>query len=114
MLNQNFDRLFGLKAISGKANQSLSRPNAIVISEKIANQFFGRPDVAGETLSVATEGYGNKFFEITAVIETLGKNNSVADFMNMDAQVFLPMSSTSFFSLGTPDLYQWPVALSVM
>lgn len=109
--DSSFVKIFGFHVISGDVNNTLSRPNTIVITEKVAMQFFGRPDVAGENLILAREGGGTKNLEITAVIATPEKKNSVTDLVNMDAQAFLPLKNASDFSFGEPDLNQWPLTI---
>src|SRR6185295_6548244 len=47
--------MFGFPVLSGDRRTALSRPDAIVITEKIARQYFNRPDVVGESLTLATE-----------------------------------------------------------
>jgi len=96
-------RMFGFHVLHGNADLALDNPNAIVITEKIARQFFDRSDVVGELLTVSTENNGLQDYEITAVISDLPEKNSVTDFMNMDAQVFLSHSNRASFNLGGID-----------
>jgi putative ABC transport system permease protein len=99
--------MFGFRVVSGDGVRALSKPSAIVITEKVAKQFFNRNDVVGETLVLATEGSGASNYEITAVIGDLEKKNSVTDFMNMDAQVFLSIHQSTDFSFSRADLNDW-------
>jgi putative ABC transport system permease protein len=96
--------MFGFEILDGSADGDvLNRPDAIVITEKTARQFFDRIDVAGETLTVSTENNGLQEYVITAVIADLPKKNTVSDFMNMDAQVFLSHVNRANFNLGGID-----------
>jgi putative ABC transport system permease protein len=96
-------QMFGFHVTQGNASTALTRPHAIVITEKIALQFFNRVDVVGESLTVSTENNGLQEYLITAVIANLQKKNSVSDFMNMDAQVFLSHANRANFNLGGID-----------
>jgi putative ABC transport system permease protein len=96
-------QMFGFHVTQGNASTALTRPDAIVITEKIALQFFNRVDVVGESLTVSTENNGLQEYLITAVIANLQKKNSVSDFMNMDAQVFLSHANRANFNLGGID-----------
>ena len=96
-------RMFGFRLIQGNANDVLNRPDAIVITEKIARQFFNHTDAVGESLTVSTENNGLQEYVVTGVIEDLQKKNSVTDFMNMDAQVFLSHANRANFNLGGID-----------
>jgi putative ABC transport system permease protein len=97
--------IFGLPVLHGPSQGALDASNSIVITEKIARQYFDRPDVVGESLTVSNENGGLKEFLITAVIADLQEKNSVSDFMNMDAQVFLSRESRNDFSL--PAIVDW-------
>ncbi len=92
-------RIFGFEVLHGNVDAALNTPNAIVITEKIARQFFNRSDVLSEYLTVSTENNGLQDYQVTAVIADLAKKNSVSDFMNMDAQVFLSHSNRASFNL---------------
>ena len=95
--------IFGFPVLHGQTRGALSAPNSIVVTEKIAHQYFGRTDVVGESLEVRTENGGLKEFLITAVLADLQKKNSVSDFMNMNAQVFLSQETRDDFNLGGID-----------
>ncbi|MEQ1586201.1 MAG: ABC transporter permease [Cyclobacteriaceae bacterium] len=101
--DSTFFDMFGFKVLYGLAERALSNPNHIVISEKVARQFFDRSDVVGESLTLSTEVNGLKEYLITAVLADLQKKNSVSDFMNSDAQIFLPQESRVDFNLGFQD-----------
>lgn len=109
--DSTFMKTFGFKVLYGDKANNLSQPNTIVITEKIAQQLFGRSDVDGETLLIASEGDGQKNFQITAVIETPDKKNSVTDFVGMDAQIFLPFSNLGYFSNVVPDFNAWATGM---
>lgn len=95
--------MFGFKVVDGHSDAALHRADAIVITEKIARQFFDRTDVVGETLTVSTENNGLQEYQITAVIADPQSKNSVSDFMNMNAQVFLSHVNRANFNLGGLD-----------
>lgn len=96
-------QIFGFPILYGEASGALQAPNSIIITEKIARQYFDSVNVVGESLTISTENGGLKEFLITAVISDLQKKNSVSDFMNMDAQVFLSQENRNDFNLGAID-----------
>lgn len=102
-------QIFGFKVLHGKAEDALNAPDAMVITEKIARQYFNRTDVAGESLTVSTEDGEQKAFRINAVIADLEDKNSVTDFMNMDAQVFLSLEAQKDFRL--PPVDDWNASI---
>lgn len=101
--DSTFFSMFGFPVLFGQSSSALNDPNTIVITAKIAKQFFNTTDVVGESLKITTETNGLKEFLITAVIEDLQQKNSVSDFMNMDAQVFLSLENKDDFALGYQD-----------
>jgi len=94
---------FGFEVISGNANNPLSQPNSIVITQKVATQFFGNDNAVGETLLIASEGQGLKNYQVTAVIADQQKKNTVTDLMNMNAEIFLSRTNASDFSLPSDE-----------
>jgi len=107
--DSTFFEMFGFPILYGDAKVALNKPNSIVITEKIARQYFDKTDVVGEFLTVSTEKSGLEEYVITAVIADLQKKNSVSDFMNSDAQVFLPQESRDDFNLGFQD--EWNTSI---
>ncbi len=107
--DSTFFEMFGFPVIHGLVDHALNKPNSIVITEKIARQYFNKSDVVGESLTVSTEVSGLKEFVITAVIADLQPKNSVTDFMNMDAQVFLTQENRADFNLGFQD--EWNTSI---
>ena len=95
--------MFGFQVLHGAADVALNSPDAIVITEKVAHIFFSRSDVVGEYVTVSTENNGLQDYQISAVLADLQKKNSVSDFMNMDAQVFLSHFNRASFNLGGID-----------
>jgi putative ABC transport system permease protein len=101
--DSTFFDMFGFHVLHGHPQHALNKPNSIVITEKIAQQFFDRTDVTGELLTLSTEVSGSKEHVIIAVIADVQEKNSVTDFMNSDAQIFLPQESRTDFNLGFQD-----------
>ncbi len=102
----SFIEIFGFSVLHGDGKTPLDAPNSIVITDKIARQYFATTDVVGETLSVSTEQQGRKDYKITAVVAEPQDKNSVSDFMNMDAQVFLSLENIrDFFSQTDPNTW---------
>ena len=66
-------KVFTLPFVRGTANEALTRPNTIVISESTARKYFEDADPIGESLLVG----GRHRFEITGVIEDLPAQSHV-------------------------------------
>ena len=99
--------MFGFKVLSRDGTTGLKNPNSLIITKKIANRFFNRWDVAGETLTVSTEQNGRKEYTIGAVIDDPEDKNSITDFMNMDAKIFLSLENyADFFPLFNQDSWK--------
>jgi putative ABC transport system permease protein len=103
--DSTFQKTFGFQVLRGDAEHGLDKPNTIIVTQKIARQYFNTDNVIGNTLTLKTEVSGAKEFEITAVIADPQEKNSVSDFMNMDAQIFLPLANRRDFTLGDPEAW---------
>jgi putative ABC transport system permease protein len=97
--------MLGLPVIHGDGKNALKDPNSIVITEVVATQLFGRTDVVGEHMGIASGIAGKKQFVITAVLPKL-ESNSVTDLIHINAQVFLSFKNTDDFLLPNPDDWQ--------
>ena len=103
----SFINMFGFNVLAGDGTTALKNPNSVVITKKVANRFFNRWDVAGETITVSTEQNGRKEYTIDAVIDDPEHKNSITDLMNMDAQIFLSLENhADFFPLFNQDSWR--------
>jgi len=62
--------IFTYKVLKGEVKSALLNPKKIILTEKIANQYFGKNDPIGKTLTTGTDAY-----EITGVIENCPTNS---------------------------------------
>lgn len=64
-VDSNFFQVFSFPLVKGNPKTALLRPNTLVISQKMAQKYFGNEDPIGKTLT--NEGY--EAMEITGVME---------------------------------------------
>ncbi len=62
--------IFTYKFIHGNAQNALTKPNDIVLTQSIAEKYFGSENPVGKSLKS-----GDTFFEVTAVIEDIPTNS---------------------------------------
>lgn len=87
--------VFTLPVVSGNVHTALDEPNTVVISESMAQKYFGSTDVIGKTIE--TSENGSTLYKVTAVIKDMPRNSHFTiDF---------------FFSMDNVD-YQWGNHLS--
>ncbi|PLX19494.1 MAG: hypothetical protein C0597_05095 [Marinilabiliales bacterium] len=67
-----FDML-GFKFIHGDKSSAFSLPNSMVITIGMANRFFGKTDVIGETITL----FENEEFTITGIIDIIPENSHI-------------------------------------
>jgi len=96
--------MLGLPMIHGDPATALKDPYSVVVTEDVANQLFGRTDVVGEHVSIASGTAERKEFAITAVLPKL-KSNSVTDLIHINAQVFMSFKNKDDFLLPDPDTW---------
>jgi len=102
--DSTFLRMFGFPVLHGDATAALDQPYSIVITEKIAQQFFDRSNVVGESLLLSSGTTDQHEYIITAVVPDLGRN-SVSDLVNINAQIFIPLQNAADYLL--PDTDNW-------
>lgn len=64
--DSNFFQVFTLPLIKGDARTALMQPNTIVITQAIANKYFGNDDPVGKVLNLKSF---NTIFKVTGVID---------------------------------------------
>lgn len=69
--DSSFFKLFDFKFLHGNSEQAIVNPNDVVITALLANKFFGKTDVVGETIQVDTTAS----LTITGVIEDIPHNS---------------------------------------
>ncbi|MTI40676.1 ABC transporter permease [Fulvivirga lutimaris] len=72
--DSSFLPLFGYKLKDGDVNTALAKPNTAVISESLANVYFGQSDVIGKVLRMQDDQNNDELAEITGVFEDLPEN----------------------------------------
>ena len=76
LADPDFFELFDFPLLQGNPQMALADLNSVVLTEEIADKFFGRTDVVGRLLSIKL---GDKFhdFAVTAVAKNIPENSSV-------------------------------------
>lgn len=69
----SFLKIFDYPLIHGDVETALSEPNTVVITESIANKYFGKTDVVGENIKLYT--WIEKTLEITGVTKDVPENS---------------------------------------
>ncbi|NLR59844.1 FtsX-like permease family protein [Chitinophaga polysaccharea] len=88
--------VFNFPVLYGDPRTALDKPNAVVLTEKKANQFFGKSDVVGKLLKIQSFDGRNDNFEITAVIKDL-PFNTVTNYAKPGNEIFLAPASVRYF-----------------
>ena len=71
-VDANFFQVFTLPFVKGDVKTALIEPNTILITQAIANKYFGNEDPVGKTLNLKDK---NQLFKITGVIADLPVNS---------------------------------------
>jgi putative ABC transport system permease protein len=93
--------MFGFPVLYGDITSALDKPYSMVITEKVALQYFNRVDVVGESLMLSSGTEDKREFIVTAVVPKL-ERNSVSDLVGIDAQIFLSFQNWADFRLPEP------------
>ena len=83
----NFFKIFDVPFLRGNKETALSRPNTVVLSESVANAYFGKEDPLGKTIMLDN----NQELEVTGVFKDFPANSTV------DCNIIGSFSSTDNF-----------------
>ncbi len=72
-----FLKMFKLKFLKGNPDKAFEAPNSLIISESLANKYFGDEDPIGKTIS-AEHRFGEDEMVVTAVIEDFPANSHIS------------------------------------
>ncbi|WP_373512725.1 ABC transporter permease [Persicitalea sp.] len=106
----NFFQVFSFPLVSGNSQTALVKPNTLVISEKMAQKYFGNEDPIGKVLSA--KNY-QEAMEVTGVMADMPANSHVQfDFLiamagREDAQSNSWMQSEFYTYLVLPEDYNY-------
>ncbi|MPR34819.1 ABC transporter permease [Salmonirosea aquatica] len=109
-VDSNFLRVFTFPLVKGSAKTALLRPNTLVISEKMAQKYFGNEDPVGKILK--TKNY-DEVLEVTGVMADMPTHSHFHfDFLISmaglaEAQVNSWMQSEFYTYLLLPDGYDY-------
>ena len=82
-VDSNFFDFFDIPVVQGDPEKALAIPNGILLSETIANKYFGKEDPLGKTLSAA----GNELV-VAGVFENIPENSHMKFDLIFNVQVF--------------------------
>src|SRR5687767_8689839 len=91
-VDADFFRIFPMATVAGNLGDALERPDHIVLTRKVARRFFGRDDVAGQSVNLN----GEHVMRVAAVIEDLPTNT------HLSGDVWLP-AVASFSEIAQAD-----------
>ncbi|MDW3210010.1 MAG: ABC transporter permease [Reichenbachiella sp.] len=99
----SFLKIFDFNLKSGDPNTALNEPNSIILTEQIANKYFGSTDPMGKTISVN----GDTEMLITGILSNPPKNSSlligaIASFKRLEGRYgigWFPMNFMTFIQL---------------
>jgi putative ABC transport system permease protein len=73
-IDRNFFKVFGFRFLRGNGETALDRPDAVVISRKLADQFFEKDDPMGERIYVSNND-GDQMYTVTGIIDESSKSS---------------------------------------
>ena len=86
-------RFFNIQLLAGEPQGILDEPNTAVLSQRVAERFFGHTDVVGETFR-----YGDIPFIVTGIMQNYDFNSHLK---------FEVLLSYQTYENATPDLQNW-------
>ena len=82
MASPGFFQMFDFEVLQGSTEEALSKPSAMVITQRMKEKYFGNEEAVGNTLSLPIAGE-DRPFDIVAVLENIPSNSSLQfDFLH--------------------------------
>ncbi|RYY53575.1 MAG: FtsX-like permease family protein [Chitinophagaceae bacterium] len=102
--------MFGFKLLQGNAATALVNPFSVVISEEMAQKYFGKKDVAGEHLTIENFSGQKGEFLVTGVMEKPVRNSVTEVNADNNNQFYIPLNTLAWFNR---DIERWENAFVV-
>jgi len=97
--------MYRFKLLYGNAATALVQPFSVVITKDIAEKYFGKTDVVGETINIQSFSGAKKDFAITGVLKEI-PDNSVTHLNQANLNTFfIPTNTYTYF--GRADFDVW-------
>ena len=97
--------MYGFKLLYGNPATALTEPFSVVITQDIANKYFGKTNVAGETISIQSFLGGNHDFKITGVLKEMSENSVTQLNSDNHNTIFIPTNTFTYFGHNNPDAW---------
>lgn len=89
--------MYGFKLLYGNEVTALTEPFSVVVTPAIAQKYFGKTDVVGETIAIENFSGAKHDFIIKGVLKESSRNSITQVTDDSDNQFFIPASNLSFF-----------------
>jgi len=96
--DSTFLKMYGFKLLSGNTWSALADPFNVVITQKMALKYFGKMDVAGQTLSFENLHGDHHDFIVSGVLAPLSKNSVTDLIANSSSDFFFPAAAGKYFN----------------
>jgi len=99
IVGSNFLNVFPFPLVEGEANGALDRPDSLVISQRLARQYFGEGNALGRQLPLAINGQ-QRVYRVTGVLAPMPKRTEIETEMmvRLDPAAFDPKN---FYNWGS-------------
>ncbi len=100
--DDQFFRIFDFTWLQGNPEPALKEPNAVVLTESMANKCFGKTDVLGKTIRL-----DNQYdLQVTGVIKDIPSNTHlIFDFLVSWETIRRNVSNSNFYQISGGNLY---------
>ncbi len=94
LVDRDYFRIFPFPVVEGDTASAIARPDGIVVTQSVAEAYFGRASALGRTLTVAIDGKA-RTYRVGAVIADLPQNQTYASVLFAEIPVELADDSRS-------------------
>jgi putative ABC transport system permease protein len=95
--------MYGFELLHGDARTALIEPYSVVLTQDIANKYFGKTDVVGETIDIQSFGSTKHDFVVTGVLKDIPENSVINLNDENNNGLFIPANTYTYFPRGDMD-----------
>ncbi|MCI0697180.1 ABC transporter permease [candidate division KSB1 bacterium] len=96
--DSTFFVIFDFPFLYGNPQAALNNPNSVVLTERLAQKYFGKTEVLGQTIKFQLwDGQGRRDYKITGVLKNLPYNSVTCLGDDPKTELFIPMVNAGDF-----------------
>ncbi|MGC4101705.1 ABC transporter permease [Ferruginibacter sp.] len=98
-------KMYGFELLYGNAATALNDPYNVVLTKEVAEKYFGKTNVVGETINIQNLNGNKRDFAVAGVLKELPENSVTHLSVDNNNGIFISASALTYF--GRQDIEMW-------